>query len=49
MTAGRPYRPARSPEDALGELRREAGAQFDPDVVDAWCAVYERRAQPATA
>ena len=38
MTAGRPYRAARTVEEALDELRREAGAQFDPAVVDAWCA-----------
>ena len=43
MTAGRPYRAARSPEDALAELRREAGTQFDPAVVEAWCAAHERR------
>jgi two-component system cell cycle response regulator len=49
MTAGRPYRPARTPEDALDELRREAGAQFDPAVVDAWCAAYDRRGLPAAA
>lgn len=35
LTAERPYRPARSPEEALAELRRCAGAQFDPRVVDA--------------
>jgi two-component system cell cycle response regulator len=49
MTAGRPYRPARTVEDALAELRREAGAQFDPVVVEAWCAAHERRGLPAAA
>jgi two-component system, cell cycle response regulator len=49
MTAGRPYRPARTVEDALAELRREAGAQFDPAVVEAWCAVHDRRGLPAAA
>jgi|SoiMethySBSTD1v2_1073268.scaffolds.fasta_scaffold10316_8 diguanylate cyclase (GGDEF)-like protein len=35
MTSDRPYRPARTPEDAGDELRREAGRQFRADVVDA--------------
>jgi two-component system, cell cycle response regulator len=43
MTAGRPYRAARTREQALEELRRCAGSQFDPGVVEAWCAAYERR------
>jgi signal transduction histidine kinase len=42
MTAGRPYRTARSREDAIAELRREAGGQFDPRVVDALVRVLER-------
>ncbi len=33
MTSPRPYRPARSPEDAVAELERCAGTQFDPTVV----------------
>ena len=43
ITAGRPYRAARAPEQALDELRRGAGTQFDPAVVEAWCAAYDRR------
>jgi two-component system cell cycle response regulator len=43
MTAGRPYRPARSPGEALAELHRAAGTQFDPAVVDAWCAAWTAR------
>jgi diguanylate cyclase (GGDEF)-like protein len=35
MITDRPYRPARSPVEAVAELRRGARAQFDPDVVDA--------------
>jgi diguanylate cyclase (GGDEF)-like protein len=38
MTVDRPYRLARDPADALAELRRCAGSQFDPDVVDAFTA-----------
>ena len=32
MTHDRPYRAARSTADALSEIRREAGRQFDPDL-----------------
>jgi diguanylate cyclase (GGDEF)-like protein len=35
MITDRPYRAALSPADAAAELRRGAGTQFDPDVVDA--------------
>jgi diguanylate cyclase (GGDEF)-like protein len=35
MIVARPYRPARSPAEAVAELRRGAGTQFDPDVVEA--------------
>ncbi len=38
LTAPRPYRAAGSPEEALAELRRCAGTQFDPDVVEALAA-----------
>jgi riboflavin transporter FmnP len=36
MTADRPYRKALSGEQALSELRKFAGVQFDPEVVDAF-------------
>jgi diguanylate cyclase (GGDEF)-like protein len=36
MTSDRPYRVAMTPEDALAELRRCAGSQFDPAVVAAF-------------
>jgi HD-GYP domain-containing protein (c-di-GMP phosphodiesterase class II) len=39
MISERPYRQARSPEQALAEMRRCAGTQFDPEVVDALAAV----------
>jgi response regulator RpfG family c-di-GMP phosphodiesterase len=38
LTTPRPYRPAGSVEDALEELRRCSGTQFDPRVVEALAA-----------
>ena len=35
MTSGRPYRLALTHADAVSELRREAGRQFDPSIVQA--------------
>ena len=42
MTTNRPYRAARSPEEALAELEICAGSQFDPEVVAALGAVVRR-------
>lgn len=42
MTTGRPYRPATDRVDSLAELRREAGRQFDPRVVEAFARVIDR-------
>lgn len=39
MVASRPYRDRLSVEDALEELRRGSGTQFDPMVVEAFLAV----------
>jgi HD-GYP domain-containing protein (c-di-GMP phosphodiesterase class II) len=49
MTARRPYRPARSPEEALEELRACAGTQFDPDVVEAFAVARAQRAMSLAA
>ncbi len=42
MTTSRSYRSALPLDTALSELRRNAGGQFDPDVVTALIAVVER-------
>ena len=45
MTSDRSYGKALSREAAIGELRANAGTQFEPTVVDALIAVIEGRAQ----
>jgi len=42
LTTDRPYRAGRTPSDALAELMRCRWIQFDPEVVDAFCAAHER-------
>ncbi|TLM99044.1 MAG: HD domain-containing protein [Actinobacteria bacterium] len=41
MTADRPYRKGRSADEAIAELRRCSGAQFDPRVVDVFSGIVE--------
>jgi HD-GYP domain-containing protein (c-di-GMP phosphodiesterase class II) len=41
MTTARPFRAARAANEAIEELRRGAGQQFDPAVVEALVAVLE--------
>jgi HD-GYP domain-containing protein (c-di-GMP phosphodiesterase class II) len=48
ITTTRSYRQAQTPEQAIAELLRCAGTQFDPNVVDAVVAVLARPT-PATA
>jgi two-component system, cell cycle response regulator len=49
MTSSRPYRLPVGREQALEELRRCSGTQFDPDVVATFCTIarIERRASAA--
>ena len=50
MTEQRPYQEPRSPHEALEELRRCAGTQFDPAVVEAFIASFDQAVtQHATA
>ena len=47
MTSSRPYRAARSVENALAELRRCSGTQFDPAIVDVLVTVVHERVEAA--
>ncbi len=38
MTEDRPYRRGTDPGEAIADLRRKSGSQFDPDVVEVFCA-----------
>ena len=52
MTSNRPYREPLPEEEALAELRRSAGLQFDPRVVAAFEQIYpavKRTLAPASA
>ena len=43
MTHDRPYRSALPISEALGELKREAGKQFDPRIVEVALSIPESR------
>jgi len=47
LTTDRPYRKALSKKSALAELKRSSGAEFDPEVVEAFLKALERGLIPA--
>ncbi len=49
MTSPRPFRSPRSHEGAVAELRRVAGGQFDPEVVEAFVRILEREGEVRAA
>jgi diguanylate cyclase (GGDEF)-like protein len=49
MISDRPYQHAMRPADALAELRRHAGTQFDPAVVDAFASTMSTCARDTVA
>jgi HD-GYP domain-containing protein (c-di-GMP phosphodiesterase class II) len=46
MTSDRPYRKAMAPPDALAEILRNSGSQFDPEAVSAFLGVYQKHFAP---
>jgi len=40
MTNDRPYKRAINHEQAIGEIRRHAGTQFDPELVEVFCELF---------
>jgi GGDEF domain-containing protein len=46
MTSDRPHHAALEPADALAQLERGAGSQFDPHVVRAFCAEFAGEPEP---
>jgi diguanylate cyclase (GGDEF)-like protein len=48
IISDRPYAPPKTTAEALAELRRCAGSQFDPDIVEVFAQVLAERAQSPT-
>ena len=49
MLSDRPHRPCLSTDEALDELERHAGQQFDPEIVEIFLRVIEARGAPMSA
>jgi HD-GYP domain-containing protein (c-di-GMP phosphodiesterase class II) len=45
MISDRPYSPSKSTDEAIAELRRCAGTQFDPAIVSTFERIIAGRAQ----
>jgi HD-GYP domain-containing protein (c-di-GMP phosphodiesterase class II) len=43
MISDKPYRKALSREDAIEELKRSSGTQFDPELVKDFIAILEEQ------
>ncbi|OCC14698.1 HAMP domain/GAF domain/HD domain protein [Dissulfuribacter thermophilus] len=43
ITSNRPYRPAREPEFAVKEILKNAGSQFDPELVEIFLTTYKQK------
>ena len=42
LISGRPYRQAQSQQEAVDEIKRHSGSQFDPRVVEAFLQAIEK-------
>ena len=49
MTSARPYRHALTHDRALQEIERCTGTQFDPEIAEAFCAVWSAQAIAAAS
>ena len=48
LTQKRPYKPAWPLEEAVAEIQRQRGRQFDPQVVEAFLRIIEQQERPAS-